>query len=85
MKLLITGGYGFVGSNLASSALNKQDQVFIIDNLLKIGSQENKNWLESQADKHQLTIGTFDISNADAVNGFFEKYAPFDGIAHLAG
>ncbi|MFM6007530.1 MAG: GDP-mannose 4,6-dehydratase [Sphaerospermopsis kisseleviana] len=59
--------------------------VFIIDNLLKIGSQENKNWLESQADKHQLTIGTFDISNADAVNGFFEKYAPFDGIAHLAG
>ena len=85
MKLLITGGCGFVGSNLAASALDKQDQVFIIDNLFRLGSEKNKIWLESKAKQNQLEIEIFDISNSKAVNNFFEKYAPFDGIAHLAG
>ena len=35
MKVLITGGCGFLGSNLASSFLAKNDEVFILDNLGK--------------------------------------------------
>jgi UDP-glucose 4-epimerase len=33
MKVLITGGAGFIGSNLADRLLSRGDEVFIIDNL----------------------------------------------------
>ncbi|MBD2165003.1 GDP-mannose 4,6-dehydratase [Calothrix membranacea FACHB-236] len=85
MKLLITGGCGFVGSHLAASALDKQEQVFIIDSLFRLGADKNKIWLELKAEKNQLMIEIFDIADAKSVNNFFEKFGPFDGIAHLAG
>ena len=40
MRILITGGAGFIGSNLASKYLNRGDEVYIIDNL-STGSREN--------------------------------------------
>ena len=33
MKILITGGAGFIGSNLAKYLLNKSHDLIIIDNL----------------------------------------------------
>ena len=45
MKLLVTGGCGFLGSNLASSFLAKDAEIIIIDNLSKEGSKDNLNWL----------------------------------------
>ena len=45
MSLLITGGCGFLGSNLASEALKKGMEVFILDNLSRKGSVINLNWL----------------------------------------
>lgn len=40
MKVLITGGAGFIGSNLAKKYLEKGDEVYIIDNL-STGKYEN--------------------------------------------
>ena len=40
MKILITGGAGFIGSHLAEAHLNKGDDVYIIDDL-STGSMEN--------------------------------------------
>lgn len=40
MKILITGGAGFIGSNLTAFHLNKGDEVFVIDNLIT-GSKRN--------------------------------------------
>ena len=85
MKLLITGGCGFLGSNIAAHALNKDDQVFVIDGLFRKGSTKNKIWLENQARNNQLTIDCFDIADFERVNHFFEQYGPFEAIAHLAG
>lgn len=85
MKYLITGGCGFLGSNIASHAIEQGHDVFIIDALMRVGSYENKVWLESQATKNQLKIGEIDVADTDAINSFFRKYGPFDNIAHLAG
>lgn len=38
MKLLITGGCGFLGSNFAADALVRGDELVIFDNLCRSGS-----------------------------------------------
>ena len=40
MKILITGGCGFLGSNIAADGLHQCDQVFIIDGLMRVGSKD---------------------------------------------
>ena len=40
MKVLITGGAGFIGSHLVDALINRGDEVFIIDDL-STGSVEN--------------------------------------------
>ena len=48
MKLLITGGCGFLGSNLASDALARGDELMVFDNLYRNGSRDNLAWLQAQ-------------------------------------
>ena len=49
MKVLITGGCGFLGSNLASAFLADGSEVVVIDALFRKGSASNLHWLEGQA------------------------------------
>ena len=51
MKILITGGAGFIGSHLAESLLEQGDEVFIIDDL-STGSVENIEHLQSHTRFH---------------------------------
>ena len=81
MKLLITGGCGFLGSNLASDAIKRGDSVFLFDNLSRKGSLENLQWLKS--------IGNFsfiqgDIRNFNDISSSVKLIQP-DAIFHLAG
>jgi len=46
MKHLIIGGAGFIGSNLANHLLEKNEEVYILDNLSRKGSKKNLNWLK---------------------------------------
>ena len=45
MKILVTGGCGFVGTNLCLSLKNKRHSVFSLDNLSRKGSNYNLNLL----------------------------------------
>ncbi|HFW4655186.1 GDP-mannose 4,6-dehydratase, partial [Salmonella enterica] len=47
MKLLITGGCGFLGSNLASFALSQGIDLIVFDNLSRKGATDNLHWLSS--------------------------------------
>lgn len=81
MKLLITGGCGFLGSNLAADAIARGDEVVVFDNLYRNGSRDNLLWLQDLG-RFQFQHG--DIRNQNDVNRIVSKCQP-DSIFHLAG
>ena len=81
MKLLITGGCGFLGSNLAAAALERGDELILFDNLYRSGSLANLTWLQSQG---IFTFEHGDIRNANDVTRVVQSFRP-DAIFHLAG
>lgn len=81
MRLLIVGGCGFLGSNLASHGIENGYDVTVFDNLSRIGSSQNLKWLN--------TLGTFsyihgDTRNKNDVENLI-KGGEFDAVFHLAG
>lgn len=81
MKYLITGGAGFIGSNLASEVLKKGEELFVFDNLFRHGSAANLVWLRNQG---KFTYYPSDIRNANDVETAIKEIRP-DYIFHLAG
>ncbi|MBP1641186.1 MAG: rfbE [Bacteroidetes bacterium] len=81
MKYLITGGCGFIGSNLAQAVLKQGDELFILDNLFRYGSASNLDWLRKQGD---FKYYPFDIRNCNDVETVIKEVQP-DYIFHLAG
>src|SRR5690606_26329877 len=54
---LITGGAGFIGSNLASALLERGEDVILLDNLSRPSIERNVHWLrEEHGDRMQLTL-----------------------------
>jgi len=81
MKLLITGGCGFLGSNLAIDAINRRDEVLIFDNLYRNGSRANLEWLQNHG---KITFEHGDIRNSNDITRVVQSFKP-DAIFHLAG
>lgn len=81
MKLLITGGCGFLGSNLAAEGIRRGMDVMVFDNFSRVGSESNRQWLDS--------IGPFDLRHGDVrnqsdVDEAVRSFRP-QMIFHLAG
>ena len=85
MKVLITGGCGFLGSNLAASYLQQGAQVVVIDALFRRGSAANLSWLENQSANDQFHFIQVDLADAEGVMAVFLRHAPFDYICHVGG
>lgn len=85
MKVLITGGGGFLGSNLAAHYLSNGAEVVILDALFRRGAVDNLSWLQSQAKPHQFHFIQADVANQEAVECVFRRHAPFDFICHVGG
>lgn len=81
MKLLVTGGCGFLGSNLAASALSQGIELCVFDSLYRHGSQKNLEWLRQQGG-FEFVHG--DIRNANDVQRVVGRIKP-DAVFHLAG
>jgi CDP-paratose 2-epimerase len=81
MKYLITGGCGFLGSNLAAEVLKKGDELFVFDNLYRTGTEQNLVWLQS--------LGKFKFYHSDIRSYNDVEYAVRDCkpdvVFHLAG
>jgi CDP-paratose 2-epimerase len=55
--ILITGGCGFIGCNLADRLAERGDNVLLLDNLARAGVRENAQWLKSKhGDRVVITI-----------------------------
>jgi len=81
MKYLITGGCGFLGSNIASEILKQGDELVVFDSLYRFGSYQNKEWLETQG---EFMFIHGDIRNTNDVERMIQAHKP-DVIYHLAG
>lgn len=75
MKILITGGAGFIGSNLAGHHLKKNDNVCVIDNLIT-GNKKNI--------EEFLPLETFHFIQKDITAFDYSSFDQFDIIYHLA-
>jgi CDP-paratose 2-epimerase len=80
MKILITGGLGFIGVNTALT-LGNNHEIFVIDNLSRKGNIENYTTLKK---KINFTLFNKDIRNYFDLEEIF-KQNKFDAIIHLAG
>ncbi|MEG1274990.1 MAG: GDP-mannose 4,6-dehydratase [Ruthenibacterium sp.] len=80
-KILINGGCGFLGSNLASYGIANGYEVTVFDNLSRLGSAQNLDWLRG--------LGTFTFVHGDTRNKndveSMIKAGGFDAVFHLAG
>lgn len=74
MRILITGGAGFIGSHLAEHALARGHEVLVLDDL-STGRREN---VPAAAEFVQL-----DMRRGDDVRGVFERFLP-DAVTHQA-
>src|SRR5215208_3083220 len=78
---IITGGAGFIGSNLADRLLGLGDSVTVFDNLSRAGAELNLQWLRDRhADGLQFFRG--DVRDAEAVR---QAVDDAEVIYHLAG
>lgn len=81
MDILITGGCGFLGSNLASYGISEKYNITIFDNLSRYGSYSNLLWLKDLGDFNFIHG---DIRNKNDIENII-KQNNFDAIFHLAG
>ena len=77
MKLLVTGGLGFIGSHLIDSLVKKNHKIMILTKTLS----KKKN-IKKSAKKIQ--IEKIDLTNFQQLGKIIEKFKP-DVIIHLAG
>jgi CDP-paratose 2-epimerase len=67
VHVLVTGGAGFIGCNVAASFLESGDEVTVLDKFSRGGSRFNLPWLHSLARDGQLKVIRADVRSAEAV------------------
>jgi CDP-paratose 2-epimerase len=83
MKVIVTGGAGFIGSNVAARHLARGDEVVVLDNLSRRGSEANLAWLRSRGGS--LEFHNTDVRDAASMTRAFREHADAGRVIHLAG
>src|SRR5437660_1034943 len=82
MKVIITGGAGFIGSNAAARALQRGDEPVVVDNLSRPGALHNLQWLRSIGLEH---FAATDLTDAEATRHVIDFHRDASLVLHLAG
>lgn len=82
MKILVTGGLGFIGSHTVVELQNEGFEVIIVDNLSNSSEKvlegiENITGIKTPFEK-------LDLREKNAVTAFFEKHQDIKGVIHFA-
>lgn len=80
MKILITGGCGFIGCHVTQRLRASGHEVTVLDNLSRATSTHNKAWLEAQG---RLQFVRADVRDRPAVEDVVRR-GRFDAVVHLA-
>jgi len=82
MKVLVTGGAGYIGSHTCVELLNAGHEVFVIDNLLN--GHETSLERVRLITNCELQFTNADIRDANALDKIFNIFKP-DSVIHFAG
>lgn len=83
MKVLVTGGAGFIGSHLVRKLLDQGDRVIVVDNM-SVGSAKNLPEVPKYYDKNNKNY-YLDIHTADILDNIGHLFKDVDIVYHLAG
>ena len=81
MRYLITGGCGFLGSNISAALIRSGHVVTMLDNLSRVGGDQNLAWLREQG---ECNFERVDVRDHEACSRLVEQCQP-DVVFHLAG
>lgn len=82
MKILVTGGAGYIGSHTCVELLNNNHSVIIADNLCN-SKKETIDKIKQITGK-DIIFYQIDVTDKDAVNKIFASHE-IDGVIHFAG
>jgi UDP-glucose 4-epimerase len=82
MKILVTGGLGFIGSHTVVELQNEGFEVVIIDNLSN-SSETVIDGIVTITGKKPV-FENLDVREKEAVQNFFKKYNNIEGVIHFA-
>lgn len=82
MKILVTGGLGFIGSHTVVELLEKNYEVVIIDNL----SNSDEKVLDGikQITAKEVQFEKIDLKNQKSIADFFAEHYDIQGVIHFA-
>ncbi len=83
MRVLLTGGAGYIGSHTALELLESGHEVIALDNLSNSSPEALKRVAELTGKSAELVIGDCTVE-AD-VEKAFSSYGPIDAVIHFAG
>ena len=82
MRVLITGGAGFIGIQTADRLLNMGEEVVLLDNLSRRGGRQNLAWLK---ERHgEVPFEEADVRDYAGTTAIVERYQPLDVVFHFA-
>lgn len=82
MKVLVTGGAGYIGSHTTLCLLEEEHEVVVVDNLSN-SSVESLSRVEKLTGK-KIVFQKVDLLDAAATDRLFDEHA-FDAVIHFAG
>ena len=82
MRILVTGGAGYIGSHTVLELLEKNIDVVVIDNLCNSNLESLKRVERLTGKAVDFVYG--DVRDESLLDSIFEKYA-IDGVIHFAG
>ncbi len=82
MKVLVTGGLGFIGSHTVVELQNEGFEVIIVDNLSNT-SLEVLNGIQNITGKLPV-FEKLDLREKEKVHDFFSRHSDIDGVIHFA-
>ena len=82
MKILVTGGAGYIGSHTCIELIKAGYEVVVIDNLIN-SSLESLKRIEKLYDC-KISFHKVDVRDKEAIRNIFEQYT-FCGVIHFAG
>ncbi len=83
MKVLVTGGAGYIGSHTCVELLNKGMDVVVVDNLVN-SSKKSLDRVEQITGK-KVTFYENDVRDRDALNRIFDAHPDINCAIHFAG